>query len=190
MVSEIVGAATNVVPLDNKKPVGLKVAVKLEDVKSSVLENCANGSGLPLEPSNGPGPMSAREMTRGGPPLGSAVSVAFIKVKAVEAEKSGGRSNIPVKFEVLNTFIPGDPFAGGVKTSNESVPIEIGAARPADEANSTNPRKTISRRFIDASLYDPPLALQRGLRFLFRNGAITIPIRFASVKPLWREGAS
>ena len=93
--SEIVGAATNVLPFDNTKSVGLKVAAKLADAKSCVLANSRNGSGLPLESCNGPEPMSPREMTRGGPPLGSAVSVAFIQVKAVEAGKSGGRSNCP-----------------------------------------------------------------------------------------------
>jgi hypothetical protein len=107
-VAEIAGPATNTLPSDSTKVVGVKIAMKLADVKLSVLGNRNLLSGS----RKGPGPRSFKEMTCGGPPLESTVRVAFIRVNAVDTGKSGTSSNSPVKSEMLNVFTPGDSFVG------------------------------------------------------------------------------
>ena len=121
-VAKTADPATNVLPSDSAMVVGPSMAMKLTDVKLVVLGNCRTRGGLPSVSSSGPGPMLPKGMTCEGPPLGSAVRVAFIKVNAVDTGKSGGRSKLPVKFEILRAFTPAEPFADGVKTSNESTP--------------------------------------------------------------------
>jgi hypothetical protein len=79
--------------------------------------------------------------------MGSTVRRAFKKVSAVEAGKSGGRSNAPVKFEILNTFTPEDPLAGGVKMSKERTPIGIESTQLGSDGHNISPRKTIIPRF-------------------------------------------
>ena len=62
-VTEIAGPAINASPFDSIKVVGLKVAIKLADVKLIVSGNCSTGGGLPSESSNGPGPMFPKGIT-------------------------------------------------------------------------------------------------------------------------------
>jgi hypothetical protein len=67
-VTEIAGAATNALPF-TRKVVGLKVAVKLTDVKLMVSGNSSAGRGLPPGSNNGPAPMFPRGTTKKGPPV-------------------------------------------------------------------------------------------------------------------------
>jgi hypothetical protein len=78
------------------------------------------------------------------------VRAAFSNVSAVDAGKSGGRSNVPVKSEMLIEFTPDDPLAASVKMSKESSPIGIGVVRAGSEAHNPRPNKTINCRFTDA----------------------------------------
>jgi hypothetical protein len=87
-------------------------------------------------------------MTSGEPPLGSTVSVAFIRVNGVDAGKSGWRSNAPVKSEMLKAFTPGELLAGRVKRSNERSPIGTVLAHMGMHSTNPNPNNTINRRFI------------------------------------------
>jgi len=141
--------------------VWLKVAMKLADMKLSELGNCRARSGLPSESSNWPGPMSPKGMTCGGLPSGFAVRVAFIRVNVVDAGKSGGRSNAPVKSEMLNVFTPGVPFAGGAKMSKERTPIGIVLARAVADIRRAKQIDTGIDRFISTSLYSSGPGLSR-----------------------------
>jgi hypothetical protein len=61
---------------------------------------------------------------------------------------------VPVRFEMLKAFTPGDPLADGVKRSKERSPIGIGSARLGSKGQNVSPRKMIIPRFKLPS-YDP-----------------------------------
>jgi hypothetical protein len=86
--------ATSIDPSDNLKVVGLKVAVKVADVKLSVLGNWTTG--FPFASSNSPGPILPKLNVCGEPLAGVTMSDAFSKVS--ESEAKGG-PRIPPKVD-------------------------------------------------------------------------------------------
>jgi hypothetical protein len=54
---------------------------------------------------------------------------------------------------MLNTFTPGAPFAGGVKTSKERTPIGIVLARAVADIRRAKQINTGIRRFMSTSLH-------------------------------------
>jgi len=154
--AESVPDATKGEPSDKLKVVGLKVAVKVAEVKSSMLGNWTRG--FPSASSDSPGPRLPKLNVCGAPLVGVTVSEAFSNVNESEA-KGGPRIPPkvgPVKLKISNAFVPcmGGVVLAGMKTSNEKRPTAIPSARAKPDANESRARVKRIRRVMPILLYN------------------------------------